>query len=565
MAKKFRDFESAREFVRKLNLKNKLEWDIYSKNSRPLDIPSNPMLTYKKDWKGYGDWLGTGNVSSYNKLFRDFESAREFVRKLNITNSSDWIAYRKSGNKPDDIPSNPMLTYKKDWKGWGDFFGTGRTRNTIFRDFESAREFARSLKLKTRVEFQEYVRKYNPVDIPNAPNITYKDKGWVSWGDWLGTGRIGRNTIFRDFESAREFARSLNLKNQTEWFGFCKSGNKPDDIPSSPKQTYKDKGWKGYGDWLGTGNVRGTQFRNFESAREFARSLNLKNQTEWFGFCKSGNKPDDIPSSPDVFYKKDWKGMGDWLGTGNISSKSKSKMLSFYQAREFARNLGLASYTEWTKYRKSGKRPSNIPANPNKAYSEFQGYPDFLGTDEMKIFVGYNEAKKIIHQFNIKNENEWKMFVKNDKFPNNVPKAPWVTYRDNGWKGMGDWLGTKRIRSTIFRDFESAREYVRNLQLKNVNDWKMYSKSGNKPDDIPTNPNQTYKDKGWKGYGDWLDIEINILPNYLPFNDARKYAREFARKHNIKSQAEWMIAHRQGLIPKNIPLRPWTVYTKKSK
>ena len=29
-------------------------------------------------------------------------------------------------------------------------------------------------------------------------------------------------------------------------------------------------------------------------------------------------KPQDIPSHPDT-YKDEWKGMGDWLGTGSIA------------------------------------------------------------------------------------------------------------------------------------------------------------------------------------------------------------------------------------------------------
>ena len=46
------------------------------------------------------------------------------------------------------------------------------------------------------------------------------------------------------------------------------------------------------------------KFRDFESAKKFAMSLNLKGQKEWFEYCKSGNKPDDIPSNPGVVYKK---------------------------------------------------------------------------------------------------------------------------------------------------------------------------------------------------------------------------------------------------------------------
>ena len=114
-------------------------------------------------------------------------------------------------------------------------------------------------------------------------------------------------TKFRDFESAREFVRALNLKGTHEWYGYCKSGNKPDDIPQKPERTYK-KEWKGYGDWLGNGTVatQNRVYRPFKEAREFVRKLGLKNANEWYGYCKSGNKPDDIPSAPWNIYKE-WK------------------------------------------------------------------------------------------------------------------------------------------------------------------------------------------------------------------------------------------------------------------
>jgi hypothetical protein len=53
---------------------------------------------------------------------------------------------------------------------------------------------------------------------------------------------------------ARAFARDLNLRSYAEWREFTKSGDLPEDIPVSPEGVYKDKGWEGYGDWLGTGN-----------------------------------------------------------------------------------------------------------------------------------------------------------------------------------------------------------------------------------------------------------------------------------------------------------------------
>jgi hypothetical protein len=107
---------------------------------------------------------------------------------------------------------------------------------------------------------------------------------------------------FRDFQSAREFVISLNLKSQKEWQKYCKSGDKPNDIPAGPPRAYKNE-FKGYGDWLGTGNVHKKQFRDFQSAREFVRALNLKGEKEWKEYCKLGNKPDDIPITPWSTYK----------------------------------------------------------------------------------------------------------------------------------------------------------------------------------------------------------------------------------------------------------------------
>ena len=59
------------------------------------------------------------------KKFRDFESAREFVQSQKIQSKTNWQKYCKSGNKPDDIPSNPAQNYKKEWTSWGDWLRNG--------------------------------------------------------------------------------------------------------------------------------------------------------------------------------------------------------------------------------------------------------------------------------------------------------------------------------------------------------------------------------------------------------------------------------------------------------
>jgi hypothetical protein len=219
---------------------------------------------------------------------------------------------------------------------------------------------------------------------PANPRHTYEGDGWSGMGDWLGTGRIASHLReYLSFRKARAFARSLNLKSETEWRAYTKSSKKRDDIPANPSQTYAKDGWSGMGDWLGTRRIapRDHQYRPFKEARAFARSLNLKSGTEWRTYTQSGKKPDNVPTNPNRTYAEDgWAGMGDWLGTGTIAPHLR-EYRSFKKARAFARSLNLKSETEWREYCKSGKRPSYIPSNPDKTYANdgWAGMSDWLG------------------------------------------------------------------------------------------------------------------------------------------------------------------------------------------
>jgi superfamily II DNA or RNA helicase len=383
-----------------------------------------------------------------------FLEAKEYVHKLKLKSSKDWIEYCKSGKKPTGIPYSPNRTYKNYWNGWSDWLGTITPREIPWRPFEEARKFVHRLALKTRDEWSDYCKSgKKPKDIPNNPNQTYK-MNWKGIGDWLGTNRVAnKEKQFLSFFEARKFARTLGLSNAREWEIYRKSQEMPNNIPANPNRTYK-KEWKGYGDWLGTGNLWPHDIREhirpYVDARKFTHSLGLKSRHEWNEYCKSGKKPYDIPSAPHLMYIQNWKGYGDWLGTGTIAPQMR-KYRTFEAARDFVIQLGLKSEHEWRKYSKSGKKPDDIPAHPSTVYK-------------------------------------------------------------SDWKGMGDWLGTGTIapRYRKYRAFEEAREFARSLELNNVDEWLRYCKSGKKPDDIPTAPWKTYRNE-WRGIFDWLGYEEKVL------------------------------------------------------
>ena len=338
------------------------------------------------------------------------------------------------------------------------------------------------------------------------------------------------NSRFLPFEEAREYARSLKLSSVTKWIKFTWSSDFPYNIPKRPGDTYKDKGWDGYSDWLGTGMGRYVQKKEnrmpFDEAREYVRSLKLPGFKGWTAYCKSGKRPPEIPASAHTVYRDEWEGYGDWTGTGRTRY---SNFLSFKDAREYSRSLGLFTQKSWEKFVKSNERPTNIPANPKGTYKkEWQGWKNWLRDSddsfvehlvEVETEIGDNldkainelesevlsfeKAREYVRKLGLKGQKEWFAYAKSNEKPTNIPSSPYNVYDE--WKGFPDWLGTKRIRETSFVSFEKAREYARSLNLKGQAEWEEFVKSGKKLTGIPTHPEVRYlKTAEWTNWYDWL-------------------------------------------------------------
>jgi hypothetical protein len=105
--------------------------------------------------------------------------------------------------------------------------------------------------------------------------------------------------------------------------------------------------------------------------------------------------------------------------------------------------------------------------------------------------------------------------------------------------------------------FAPARAIVRKHKLKGQKEWKAWSKSGQRPSNIPSKPETVYRDDGWISMPDWLGYKGQARhKDMLPF----AFARSIVRKLNLKSQKEWKAWSKAGKRPSNIPGNPHTTY-----
>jgi hypothetical protein len=161
---------------------------------------------------------------------------------------------------------------------------------------------------------------------------------------------------------------------------------------------------------------------------------------------------------------------------------------SFTEARAFARGLGLKTWRGWQAWSKSGERPSDIPGNPAVTYRD----DDWISWpdwlgNERVAWKSFTEGRALVRGLGLRSAKEWQAWSKSGQRPSDIPSDPPVAYRDDGWISWPDWLGNGKER-VAWKSFTEARVLARGLGLKGVKEWWAWRKSGQRPSDIPSDP-----------------------------------------------------------------------------
>lgn len=148
----------------------------------------------------------------------------------------------------------------------------------------------------------------------------------------------GRPRLNYEFEEAVQIIRKENLRSMGQYLKWWDL-HTPSKLPKRPDRAY-EKDWKGWGYFLGNYNefpFIKKKYRSYEDARDYAQQLKFTSVVQWHEFAKSGKKPNDIPSRPDVVYQKNnkWHTWSEFLGTRIeiVLEQAKNKKKYFYIAK----------------------------------------------------------------------------------------------------------------------------------------------------------------------------------------------------------------------------------------
>lgn len=119
-------YEQAVAIVRSEQISSSGMYYNWWKINRPARLPKNPESAYKKEWRGWGEFLDFYNEYPFHRVdFVSYEEAKKYAHRLGLKDKRQWLSYYKNNDVPKYIPNRPDVAYhiRGDWISWNDFLG----------------------------------------------------------------------------------------------------------------------------------------------------------------------------------------------------------------------------------------------------------------------------------------------------------------------------------------------------------------------------------------------------------------------------------------------------------
>jgi len=115
---------------------------------------------------------------------------------------------------------------------------------------------------------------------------------------------------------------------------------------------------------------------------------------------------------------------------------------------KYCKENNITTIVQWQEHSSSGKRQSNIPSNPNVYYAKTEtwlGFPKELRNEDAIEYVTKKEWKKYCKENKITTNGQWREHSSSGKRPSNIPSDPNVYYaRTETWLGWAKELRNEK-------------------------------------------------------------------------------------------------------------------------
>ena len=270
-------------------------------------------------------------------------------------------------------------------------------------------------------------------------------------------------------------------------------------------------------------NLSKLRIREFEEARDFARSLGLKGMKEWIKEYNENRIPKDIPMFPDgKIYADKWVSWYDWLGNEDRDPENVA-IVGIQEIKKYILKNG-NSYIKEKFISESGFKLGQFckMLRSNNAYPEIHNKVSKIkgwawDIEEEKFQIAFNELKKFqvkngkisvprdyivkignfslnLGTFTMRAKTRYKMVNKKGFQKSNV-KSLFDDKNDPRIKlfeQLQGWHWTNKIKPP---DFIKAKEIVKGMNVKSLKDYKEKLRLEN-PYNLPFKPKRAYS-KEW--------------------------------------------------------------------
>lgn len=414
---------------------------------------------------------GVETAAQYRKL------ANEFVR-------AGWR-----------LPPDPVSYYAQEFPGWHEFLREPlprRTRERSFLPYERAQEIVRAAGITSRLQYEQARRAGKlPRGLPALPPAHYVEE-WEGWPEFVGkeARRSVKPGAAMPFEQARELARAQGFRSQVDFQRWVFSDDFPPGMPRSPYVVYRDRGWKGWPDFLGIDSVQGRrrlieegrgsdgathlpETATFSAARRYVRELHLNSIFDYRRWANSGLRPEHIPESPEVVYQNTgWKGWPNFLGVKDLKDATSprtgrkrdrpflSPYLPFHLALDSVHAMKLKSADEYIERLVQGELGTRLPPRPDLTYAGYgwEGWAHYLGArravaPKLKLvddeYLPYKLAKRYVRPLGLDSIIRWVTWANSTERPPYIPPEPWKTYLNRGFESLPRFLGVPEQQAAL--------------------------------------------------------------------------------------------------------------------